>query len=88
MTIASRILEQIEGASAVTLYGAYAIVNGRAVHLPQGVQEMESRNRDGRVTAARYLYADDSRLHFTWSRDRGGRYRASLPPVARLMAEA
>jgi hypothetical protein len=40
---------------------------------------MERRNEDGRCTAARYHYADGSRLHFTWHPMHGARLRAESP---------
>ena len=68
MTLAQKVKDIAIEASAVTFYGAYAMMpDGRNVQLPQGVQEHEKRNTDGRCTMARYLYADGSRLTFRWS---------------------
>jgi hypothetical protein len=79
-SIAHRIAAECQGASAYTLYGGYAVfLSGPRKTFPTGHQEMERRNEDGRCTAARYHYADGSRLHFTWHPMHGARLRAESP---------
>lgn len=66
-TLAHQVADHVEKASAASFSGACAIVNDRWVTLPQGVQELETRNTNGRIVRARYRYADNSSLTFTWS---------------------
>lgn len=67
MPIAANIAQRLQGASAYTLYGGYAVYQDKPRALfPAGVQIIERRNDDGRVTLARYQYADDSILEFRW----------------------
>lgn len=50
-----------------SLYGGYGMQNGEYVYFPLGVQEMEKRNKRGRVVKARYRYADGSELTYIYS---------------------
>jgi len=74
MTIAEKIVNVVTDTDiiAVSLYACVAnLRSGATITLPRGVQEFEKRNDNGRVTMARYHYADDSRVHYTWSLMRG-----------------
>lgn len=63
MCIAERIKEVAVSATAFSPSLGVAIANsGRRVHFPQGSQEIERRNKEGRVTMFRYRYADNSTL--------------------------
>lgn len=76
-SIAHCIAERVRGASAVTLYGGYAMFpGGERVLFPGAHLAEEKRNRDGRVTRSVAQYADGSRLVFTWSDANGPRYVA------------
>lgn len=80
MTTAQAIARQIEGASAVTLGGGYAmaLAQGNRWHRvtfePARITE-ERRNVKGRCTHLRATYKDGSALVFTYSEARGARYR-------------
>lgn len=60
---------------AYSLYAGYGMVNGQYIRFPQGVQLSERRNAKGRVTHAVYQYADNSKLTFTYSENRGSDLR-------------
>ncbi len=80
MTLADKVCAAIAGASAVSLYAAYAVKpTGGRVHLPAAHIEHEKRNKDGRCIALRARYADGSAVAFTWSQEQGARYRAINP---------
>lgn len=70
MTIALSVKALCDGASAFSLYAGYAIHHEpRAYqtitkHFPPGHQEAIRHNEEGRVTMARYRYADNSILTF------------------------
>lgn len=82
MTIASDIAEKVAYASAVTLYGGYAIgETGNRIMFPTGHMELEKRNANGRVIAARFHYADGSRLLFSWSESHGPKYVSKKPKL-------
>lgn len=79
-TIADRVVTACEGASAFTIYGGYAVGpnNGATTRFPIGAQLAERRNDKGRVTYAKYVYADGSILEYTY-RDDSYRLAASRP---------
>lgn len=70
-TIADQVVTACEGASAFTLYGGYAVGAGNAgtTRFPTGAQLAERRNDKGRVTYAKYVYADGSTLEYTYRDD-------------------
>lgn len=70
-TIADGVKTAVEGASAFTLYGGYAThqLSGHTVRFPVGVQQAERRNVNGRVTYAKYVYADGSTLEYHYHGD-------------------
>lgn len=70
-TIAGNIIEKINPYGTYTLYGGYALQDGKTVRFPGGVQLKEKRNDRGRCTMALYQYADDSQIKFTWSESSG-----------------
>jgi len=77
-TIAQKVADAVKDCTAVTLYGGYAVKpSGERVQFPTGVQEIECRNDDGRVTMSRYRYADNSVLIFRWSDRNGPSYRTA-----------
>lgn len=73
MTIASEVKSKIQSASAFTLEGGYAVFQeiGHRVLFPAARMSDTKRNAKGRCTAATALYADGSRLRFTYSENRG-----------------
>jgi hypothetical protein len=72
MSIASKIVVDTYGASAVTYYGGYAVfLDKPRVLFPTGVLLREKRNSEGRCTSAKYEYADGSKLLFTWGPVKG-----------------
>lgn len=80
MTIAEKIvsLANDHDAIAVSLYSCVInLRSGATITIPRGVQELEKRNNEGRVTMARYHYADGSRVHFSWSLMNGANFTAS-----------
>ena len=66
MSIASSIKAIIEQEcpSCFSLYAGYGMHGGSYVHFPTGVQEMETRNKKGQCSSARYRYADGSTLTY------------------------
>lgn len=70
-TIAEQVAAACEGASAFTLYGGYAVGpnNAGTTRFPTGAQLSERRNTNGRVTYAKYVYADGSTLEYTYRDD-------------------
>lgn len=78
--IAEQVASACEGASAFTLYGGYAVGAGNAgtTRFPTGAQLAERRNNNGRVTYAKYVYADGSTLEYTY-RDDAFRLAARRP---------
>lgn len=76
------ILRTVQGASAVTLEGGYAVFAGPAIpDMPTGRTLFEParmddvrRNEKGRCTHAIARYRDGSSLTFTWNQARGHRY--------------
>lgn len=80
MSLAEQVAETCEGASAFTLYGGYAVGpgNGATTRFATGAQLAERRNNNGRVTYAKYVYADGSTLEYTY-RDDAFRLAASRP---------
>ena len=79
MSIAAKIKELTNGATAYTLYGGYALKKERTVRFPGGRLLMEKRNDTGRMTRARYAYADGSMLEFSYSESRGAILKAIEP---------
>ena len=81
MTTAETIKTQIEGASAVTLYGGYAQFSGdrRVTFEPAKMTHVHRKNKDGRTTHLIVRYEDNSVLEFTWSEARGACYVAHQP---------
>ena len=75
-SIAHRIKKNFEKAKTYSIYSNVAIIGRRLVSMPIGVEEMRIVNTDGRPIAARYHYADGSRLHYTWSETDGKQLRA------------
>jgi len=65
MTIAENIADILRTSNTFTIYGGYALRAGKEVRFPTGVQELETRNVEGQVSCARYLYSDGSRLTYT-----------------------
>lgn len=78
MTTAERIKATIEGATAVTLAGGYAVFldKPRALFEPAHIKA-ERRNDKGRCTYLHATYADGSSLHFRWSAAGYASYRAA-----------
>jgi hypothetical protein len=68
MTLATQIVDQLEAfqPEAFSLYGGYAIKAGAYSYIKQGIQTLEKRNDKGRVIKARYQYADDSIIEYTY----------------------
>ena len=68
MSIASKVKAIIETKCPGTfsLYAGYGVESSKPVNFPCGVQILEKRNEQGRVTRARYQYADDSQLEYTY----------------------
>lgn len=57
-----------KGFKAISLYAGQAITyDGETVHFPQGVVIHTTTNSGGRITLARYKYADDSVLEYRYS---------------------
>lgn len=73
MTIAQRVVEQANKCSrAFSLYAGYGYDSEGNIHrTPQGVEELIVRNKEGRVTTARFSYADGSVVEY--------RYRNECP---------
>lgn len=63
-TIAEQVAEILRQSSTFTIYGGYALHNGKHVSFKTGVQELETRNNEGQVAHARYHYSDGSRLTY------------------------
>ena len=73
--IAQTILDAIQGASAVTLSGGYAMLpNGARVTFPACVIVTEKRNASGRCTFMQAGYSDGSGIVFTWNENSGARF--------------
>ena len=71
MTIAEKVKEATEGATAVTYYGGYCIKNGETIRFQQGHLVSEARDgKTGRTIAAEYLYADGSSLFYRYRNER------------------
>lgn len=76
-TTAQKIALAVKNAAAVTLYGGYAVdYAGGRVTFEAGRIVEEKRNKLGRCTRLVSLYADGSKLVFTWSENSGAKYRA------------
>jgi hypothetical protein len=60
-------LIETECPGCFSLHAGYGLKEGGYVRFPNGVQEMEKRNKNGRCTQARYRYADGSRLTYKYS---------------------
>ena len=71
MTIAQQVADLLKDCSTFTIYGGYALTPTGQVSFPTGVQELETRNRQGQVEHARYIYADGSRLTYKREPDNG-----------------
>ena len=56
---------------AFSLYAGYGMNKGEYIRFPQGVQLSERRNDKGRVTNAVYIYADGSKLTYSYNESRG-----------------
>jgi hypothetical protein len=69
MTIAQDIKTAIETncPGCFSLYAGYGMRGGEYVRFPNGAQETEKRNDNGRVTLARYRYSDNSTLEYRYS---------------------
>lgn len=69
MTIADNVKQTIMEKCAVTfsISCGYGIANGKTVHFPVGAQELEKRNKNGRVIHSRYRYADNSTLAYRYN---------------------
>lgn len=72
--IAERVRQIVHNAGAVTLYGGYALKHGETVRFPAAHIANETRNKDGRCTRLTAIYADGSKLLFTWSQSKGAEY--------------
>lgn len=70
-SIADQVAQACEGATAFTLYGGYAVnqLSGKTVRFATGAQLAERRNDTGRVTYAKYAYADGSTLEYHYRAD-------------------
>lgn len=56
--------------------GGYAMMHdGSRRDMPPGRCVAQKRNNAGRCTRANYVYADGSRLTFTWTESRGAGWR-------------
>lgn len=75
MTTAAEIIQTCASASAVTLYGGYAVMpdGSRKLFEPAHIAS-EKRNASGRCTFLTAEYKDGSALRFTWSPSQGARY--------------
>lgn len=71
MSIAHRVIAAIHAKplDAFSLGAGYGLVQatGERVFYPVGALEQERRNESGRSTYARYRYADNSCLEYTYS---------------------
>lgn len=79
MTIASRIFQTLRDNDTIAVSlrdGSAVLRNGQTITFPTGNIELEKRNNNGRVTAMRVHYADDSRIVFNWSENGGAVYSA------------
>ena len=77
-TIAEKIIEDTAGAMATTYAGGYAVMyDGAKRYFPAGRQLAENRNDRGRVTFAKYAYADGSELTFWFNEQRGAKVEAT-----------
>lgn len=68
-TIAQRVKDIIENErlDCFSFCAGYGMRAGSYVRFPTGTIERERRNEKGRCTHARYLYADGSKLVYTYS---------------------
>ncbi len=77
MTTAESILAKLQDASAVTLYGGYAMrLGGGRVLFEPGSIKAERRNAKGRVTFCESYYRDGSIVELRYSESTGTRWRA------------
>jgi len=81
VSTAKDILDKVSGASAVTLYGGYAMFNGKTVNFEPAHIAEEKRNKEGRCTKLVAQYKDGSELVFTWSQSSGAKYRVKSEGV-------
>ena len=80
MTEANQVAQGCAGASAYTLLYGYSFVGKEQKTFPQGKLEKERRNKDGRVTYARYNYLDGSALVFTYRKNGYPNLEVVQPP--------
>ena len=69
MTLAKQTKNTIEQEcpACFSLYAGYGMKAGQYVRFPQGVQLHEKRNGKGRVIKAVYVYADNTKLCYSYS---------------------
>lgn len=83
MNIADSIIETLRplSISACTLQGGYAATHDgkRLTFTPYKKLLAERRDKNGRVLSLLCEYADDSRIHFTWSDYNGPKYLRVKP---------
>lgn len=68
MNIASKIKTLLDANyfTCFSLYAGYAMIGNRQVRFPLGVPQFQKSNKNGRVTKAKYLYADGSMIQYTY----------------------
>lgn len=85
LSIAEKIVLDTGHAAATTFSQGYAVMyDGSKKYFPPGRPLAERRNKDGRVTFAKYAYVDESTLTFTYHGQRGSKMVAGMAQLEAL----